>query len=184
MARTKQQNELIVLAALVVVAATVWFFYGRETRRGNGTAGSGTYAPINAQDYGSLIHSLAKTQNTEYKPSGRNIFVSAPIPVEVAKAVPQKPPFVVYRNPSLPPPPPPADLPMKFFGYGALPSGGPRQAFLQDASGDDVHIVSEGEVVLNHIRIVHIGNDKIDFEDINTGQKGSKNIEAVPGPAA
>jgi hypothetical protein len=27
---------------------------------------------------------------------------------------------------------------------------------------------------------VHIGNDRIDFEDTNTGQRGSKNLEAAP----
>jgi len=69
---------------------------------------------------------------------------------------------------------------MVFFGYGMLPAGGPRQAFLKDANGDDVHIVSEGDLLLNHIRILHIGNEKLDFEDINTGQKGSKMLEAPP----
>ena len=69
---------------------------------------------------------------------------------------------------------------MVFFGYGMLPAGGPRQAFLKEDQGDEVHIVSEGDVVLNHIRILHIGNDKIEFEDTTTGQKGSKNLEATP----
>jgi len=79
----------------------------------------------------------------------------------------------------LPPPPPPAQLPMKFFGYGNLPSGGPRRAFLLD--GEEVHIVGEGEVVLNHIRITHIGNERIEFIDTITGQPGSNQLEfAVP----
>jgi hypothetical protein len=69
---------------------------------------------------------------------------------------------------------------MVFFGYGMLPAGGAREAFLKEEQGDAVFIVSEGDVVLNHIRILHIGNDKIDFEDTNTGQKGSKNLEAAP----
>jgi len=43
-----------------------------------------------------------------------------------------------------------------------------------------LYIVSEGDVVLNHIRILHIGNDRIDFEDTITGQRGSKNLEASP----
>ena len=43
-----------------------------------------------------------------------------------------------------------------------------------------MHIVSEGDLLLNHIRILHIGNEKLDFEDINTGQKGSKTLEAPP----
>jgi hypothetical protein len=105
-----------------------------------------------------------------------------PVVEEAKLAGPVKPPFRNY-GPQPPAPPPPADLPMVFFGYGMLPAGGARQAFLKDQSGDDVHIVSEGDVVLNHIRILHIGNDRIDFEDTSTGQKGSKNLE-IGAPAA
>jgi hypothetical protein len=109
------------------------------------------------------------------------------MPVETPAGVPVKPKddFRVYNQPQPPPPPPPADLPMIFFGYGMLPAGGPRQAFLKEQTSDDVHIVSEGDLLLNHIKILHIGNERIEFEDINTGQKGSKNLEVGPGgPAA
>jgi len=92
------------------------------------------------------------------------------------------PPKRVYNQPQPPPPPPPAQLAWKFFGYGNLPSGGPRQAFLLD--GEEVRIVGEGETVLNHIRITRIGNDKIEFEDTNTHQTGSNQLEAPPGPTA
>ncbi len=71
---------------------------------------------------------------------------------------------------------------MKFFGYGNLPSGGPRRAFLLD--GEDVLIVGEGETVQNHIRILHIGNESIEFEDTNTHQRGSNPIEASPSSPA
>jgi len=67
---------------------------------------------------------------------------------------------------------------MKFFGYGTLPSGGRRQAFLLD--GDEVKIVSEGDTIQNHIRIVHIGNDRIEFEDTNTGMRNSVVLEMPP----
>jgi hypothetical protein len=49
---------------------------------------------------------------------------------------------------------------------------------LQD--GEEVRIVEEGETVLNHIRITHIGNDRIEFVDTLTGQHGSNNLEANP----
>jgi hypothetical protein len=50
----------------------------------------------------------------------------------------------------------------------------------EEPPGEEVHIVSEGDVVLNHIRILHIGNERIDFEDTITGQRGSKNLEVPP----
>ncbi|HKM66452.1 MAG TPA: hypothetical protein VJX70_04735 [Candidatus Acidoferrum sp.] len=185
MPQGKQQKELMVLAVLVVIAGSLWYFYfGRRAAPSTGISASGEYTLINAQDYALIFKGLKKTQGTEYKSTGRNIFVMGAMPVAEAamQAGPVKMPFMNY-GPQVPAPPPPADLPMVFFGYGMLPAGGPRQAFLKDQAGDDVHIVSEGDVVLNHIRILHIGNDRIDFEDTTTGQKGSKNLE-MPAPAA
>jgi hypothetical protein len=186
MAQTKQQKELIVLSVLLVVAGLIWYaYFGRQPAPNSGMSESGAYTQINARDYAKVISDLTKTQGTEYKSTGRNIFVMGAMPVEEAKqAGPAKPPFRVFNQPQPPAPPPPPDLPMVFFGYGMLPSGGPRQAFLKDQSGDDVHIVSEGDVLLNHIRILHIGNEKLEFEDTNTGQKGSKNLEIAQAPAA
>jgi len=185
MAQTRQQKELLVLVALVLIAVVTWFYFGREIKPGSGLTATGQYTPINAQDYVVILNGLEKAQKTEYKSTGRNIFVIGPMPVEQAKVAPVAPPF---RNlgPQPPPPPPPATLPMSFFGYGMLPANGPRQAFLKDEGGDDVHIVSEGDLILNHIRILHIGNERLDFEDINTGQKGSKNLElpSTPTPAS
>ncbi|HXA83274.1 MAG TPA: hypothetical protein VNY56_09215 [Methylomirabilota bacterium] len=180
MAETKQKKQLIVLAVLVVVAASIWYLhFGGEATRNAGVSAV-NYSPINAQDYNPIISGLAKAQSTEYKSAGRNIFVMGAATVEAERRGPVKPPFIPYNQPQPPAPPPPAQLPMVFFGYGMLPVGGARQAFLKEESGDEVHIVSEGDVVLSHIRILHIGNDRIDFEDMTTGQKGSKNLEAAP----
>jgi hypothetical protein len=180
MAQTRRKKELIALAVLVVIAGSVWYFHlERSATPNSGTSGS-NYSPINAQDYNLIINGLAKAQGTEYKSAGRNIFVMGAMPVEKANQGPPKKVFVVYNQPQPPAPPPPAQLPMVFFGYGMLPAGGARQAFLKEETGDAVLIVSEGDVVLNHIRILHIGNDKIDFEDTTTGQRGSKNLEATP----
>jgi len=180
MARTKQQKELIALAALVLIAGAIWYFHlGRSTTSNSGFSAN-NYTQINAQDYGRIFIGVTKAQGTEYKSAGRNIFVMGAMPVETAKQGPPKKVFVVYNQPQPPAPPPPAQLPMVFFGYGMLPAGGPRQAFLKEETGDAVLIVNEGDVVLNHIRILHIGNDRIDFEDTITGQRGSKNLEAAP----
>ncbi len=181
MAQMKQKKELIALAVLVLIAGSIWYFHaGRSTTPGKGTSAR-NYSPINALDYIVIINGLAKAQGTEYKSAGRNIFVMGALPVEAAKQGPPKKVFVVYNQPQPPGPPPPAVLPMVFFGYGMLPVGGARQAFLkEDPPGDEVHIVSEGDVVLNHIRILRIGNERIDFEDTITGQRGSKNLEVPP----
>ena len=184
MAEKKSQTQMYVLVGLVVVAALVWYVeWGKSPASSGFSHVSGTYTPINAQDFGSVFEKLKSTEGTEYKTSGRNIFAMTAVPV-TADAGPVKaaPPKRVYDQPQPPPPPPPAQLAWKFFGYGNLPSGGPRQAFLLD--GEEVRIVGEGETVLNHIRITRIGNDKIEFEDTNTHQTGSNQLEAPPGPTA
>ena len=180
MADKKKQRELIVLAALVVFAALVWFFYfghGPTTKTGshfNPTA----YAPINAQDFGKVFEQLRSAETTEYKSTGRNIFIAAPLPPPVDPNAKIAEPVHTPIGPTPPPPPPPPVLTMKFYGYGTLPQGGARRAFLLD--GEEVRIVSEGEIVQNHIRILHIGNDRIEFEDTNTGLRGSNALEMQP----
>jgi len=179
MAVTRQQKELIALAALVAVAGSIWYFHLGGPAKANSGFSATNYSPIKAQDYTPIFFGLDKARGTEYKSAGRNIFVMTAMPVDVAQKGPIKAPFAP-QGPMPPPPPPPAQLPMVFFGYGMLPAGGTRQAFLKEETGDEIHIVSEGDVVMNHIRILHIGNDKIDFEDTNTGQKGSRSLEVAP----
>jgi hypothetical protein len=179
MADTKQRNQWITLAVLVVVAAMVWYFgFGRSGTGNTKLSVAANYQPINAQDYGIVFERLRTSQKTEYKSNGRNIFVMTAVPVVTQGATQAVKAARPPTGPMPPPPPPPATLSMKFFGYGSLPSNGPRLAFLLD--GEEVRIVAEGETVLNHIRITHIGNDRIEFIDTLTGQHGSNNLEANP----
>ncbi|HKM80753.1 MAG TPA: hypothetical protein VJY15_07305 [Candidatus Acidoferrum sp.] len=185
MALTKQQKQLVLLAALMLIAALVWYVYfGRKQSAPEGAAfRADSYTPINAQDFSIIFKQRGNAQKTEYRPSGRNPFVVSALPVVAAVTAPKSaekprwPDYTVPREVIVPP-----QLPWKFFGFGNLPSSGVREAFLLE--GEDVHIVGEGEVVLNHIRIVHIGNEKIEYEDTNTGARNSNQLEAVPGPSA
>jgi hypothetical protein len=181
MAQTKQQKERIALAVLLVVAVFVWFFYVRTPKVTSGMENLATnYTPINAQDYSVIFKEMGESQSTVYKSSGRNIFVAGAAPAENTTVAAGKP--VEQARPPvgpMPPPEPPVPvLTMKFFGYGSLPTSGPRRAFLLD--GEDIHIVQEGDTVQNHIRITHIGNDRIEYEDTVTGKKNSNTLELPP----
>jgi hypothetical protein len=185
MAQTKQQREQIVLVLLLVTAAVVWYFYfGRRPSAGTtGVSVAGKYTPIDAEDYSVIFKDMATSASTVYKPSGRNIFVAAPVPVAPTAAQVAAVKAAVKRGPEYPtvhqpPPPPPPVLTMKFFGYGSLPTDGPRRAFLLD--GEDIRIVEEGDTIQNHIKITHIGNDRIEYEDTITKQKNSTNLETSP----
>jgi hypothetical protein len=183
MARTKQQKELMVLIGLLLVAGLVWYaFYGKARTRAAALFDTGPYTPIQVDDYGKPLKDLVVTRGTEYKSSGRNIFTAAPAPPPAAVIQASAAHVDTFKNQgAMPEPPaPPPTLDMKFFGMGSLPSNGPKRAFLQD--GDDVHIVGEGDTIKNHIRITHIGNDRIEYEDTLTGAKNSTNLE-MPPPA-
>jgi len=60
---------------------------------------------------------------------------------------------------------------MKFFGYGTVPNGTSRRAFLSD--GDEVYIVAEGETLLGRFRIVKVNNTNLEFEEISTGRRNT-----------
>jgi hypothetical protein len=183
MAQTKQQKEIIGLAALVIVGALVWFgYFGRGRTNAGQLFSHGPYTPIDAVSYDKVFSGFNETKSAEYKASGRNIFIAGPPPAAPTAAVETKSPEPEHLNsgPMPPPPPPLPVLKMKFFGLGTLPASGPRRAFLLD--GEDVRIVSEGDTLPNNIRIIHIGNDRIEYEDTVTGQKNSNNLE-MPPPA-
>lgn len=186
MADQKQTRQLYILAVLVLVAVLVWYFEFAKPSVSTGfSLDNKTYTPINAQDFGGVLDRLDKAQSTEYKSTGRNIFVMGALPTPVAESGPKVAPKPVHTNvgPLVPPPPPKPVLAWKFFGYGNLPSGGPRQAFLLD--GEDVRIVQEGQTIQNTIRILRIGNESIEYEDVNTHMRNSNPIEAAPNnPAA
>jgi hypothetical protein len=181
MALNKQQRERILLGVLVVIGVCVWYFYfGKGPAISNGFTGPGSYTPIEAEDYSVIFKDLGASQSTVYKPTGRNIFVAGavPTPTTTAAVVAKAQPTQLYPTVPQPAPPPLPVLSMKFFGYGSVPSNGPRRAFLLE--GEEVHIVQEGDTVQNHIRITHIGNDKIEYEDTVTGQKNSTTLEMPP----
>jgi hypothetical protein len=185
MADKKQTRKRIILGVLVVIALIVWFVYARPNAAVNGSSSaSGAYTPINAQDFGVVLMGLEKAQSTEYKSSGRNIFVANSVPTNAAAAAAVKKTESFYsKGPRPDPPPAPPTLPpsMKFYGYGTEPAHGDRCAFLLE--GEDLHIFKEGDSFAGHLRITKIGNDRLEFEDTNTGLHGSATLE-MPAPAA
>ncbi len=69
---------------------------------------------------------------------------------------------------------------MKFYGYGTVPNGTARRAFLTD--GDEVYIVAEGDLFLGRYRILKIGNAVIEFEEVSSGRQGRATMEDA-GPS-
>ena len=96
---------------------------------------------------------LASVEGVQYKGSGRNIFrgqEEAPIPSPVAPAL---------TTPATGPPP----ISLKFYGFASKP-GESRKVFL--SQGDDIFIAAEGDIVNRRYRIVHIGVNTVEVEDV------------------
>jgi hypothetical protein len=187
----KQHKPLIVLAVLLAIAGLVWFRYFKSDNSGltadAASASQGYQLPLfeNPQLRKDRIEAARKT---EYKGGSRNIFVAQAEPrALVAQQQPKEKPRKVGPEPPVPdPPPPPLTLPpnMKFYGYGTVPNGTGRRAFLND--GEETYVVPEGGLLLNRFRILKVGNATLEFEELSTGRRGTAPLEeqAPPGPSA
>jgi hypothetical protein len=181
----KQKQQIIVLVALIVVAALVWGFELRS-RSTNAVTTSfiQDYKPLGEDNPQIRWGELKRAQETEYKSNGRNPFsmIAPPSPEDVKKQNDAK---LNAPPPPLPPPPPKpttAQAPpnLKFFGYGTVPNGTPRRAFLTD--GEDIFIVSEGDTLLGRYRIIKVGNSNLEFQEISSGLPGTMPLEEQAAP--
>jgi hypothetical protein len=177
----KQQKELILLVVLVLIGAGIWYWNSHQHPIAVGArAVMASYTPMSVEGLTIQSWKLDRVRKTEYKGGGRNPF----------SAIPPPPPALVVPKPGdkgyvppVAPPPPPLELPppYKFFGYGTVPNGTPRRAFLSD--GEEVQIVAEGDIFLGRFRILKIGNATIEFEEVSSGRQGKANMEDA-GPTA
>jgi hypothetical protein len=141
-----------------------------NARAGQSGAAPGVAAKRMASTSSSLDPTLdesamLRTESLVYSGSGRNIFSAISAPLEIPVNVPKARPGVVL--PVLPPmpvgPPPPPPINLKYFGT-AVRVNGRRQAFL--LQGEDVYLASEGDIVARKYRIMSIGTNNIQVEDL------------------
>ncbi len=173
----KTQIEVGVLAASLLAAGTIWYFHKRPVVASGGSATSvvANYKPMGVENPQIRWGELERARSTEYKTTGRDIFSRELPPPPVAPLRVAKPGDKDYVPPPPPPDPPPPSLPLKFFGYGTVPVGSGRRAFLTD--GDEVYIVAEGDTLLGRFRVVKINNVNLEFEEISSGRRGSAVLE-------
>jgi hypothetical protein len=168
----KQKNQFALLAALIVIMAVVWYLNRSKPAVVAGNAAAFQNYQLLAVENPQLHREkMEAAQKAEYHSLGRNPFseIAPPPPEEQAKKVATR---QNYGPIPLPPPPPPT-LPgnMKFFGYGTVPNGTSRRAFLSD--GEDVYIVAEGDTLLGRFRIVKVNNVNLEFEEIASGRRNT-----------
>ena len=120
------------------------------------------------------LGALKEVEDTKYDGTGRNIFMATEeprIPTPVA-------PGMTDHNKSAintPPPPKqtytPPPINLKFFGFASGPDH--KRVFL--ASGDDVFVATEGDIVQRRYKIVKVNSNNIEVLDVL-----SNNRQTIP----
>jgi hypothetical protein len=179
----KQKKQLAVLAALLLTAGVIWFLYfDFDKPIVTVDAGAAAQNPqlLSVENPQLHTYGVEKARNTEYKSGRRNIFSRElpppppPIRIDPGPKVPVVPPPPVIVTPTVSP------LPVKFFGFGTVPNGTSRRAFLTD--GENVYVVAEGEILLNRFRILKIGNANLEYEEVSSGLRGTAILEEQGAP--
>lgn len=174
-----QRVKLYLLIGLLGFAAFL-FFRSRSDVPGidGGVLASDTkFTPLDVQEPDLRLDLLAKIHKSEYTGMHRDIFSAAPMPLKPSPGAPEARKRV---GPELPPPPPPVQVPAQFFGYASR-GGGKRVAFF--LNGEDVIVVAEGDTFLGNYRLVHIGNDSADVQEVSTGRHAKVMLERRPDEA-
>lgn len=171
----KQKKELAFLAVLVVILGYVGWYLLHSVEQVNQGPNllNMSYAPLGVESPAPRDWEMEDSRKAEYSKAYRNIFsVNVPPPVEPQKTdskAPERRGGDPY--PLKPPPPTPPTLPVTFFGYGTIPNGTARRAFL--TNHEDIFIVGEGDTLLGRFRILKINNATIEFEEISTGLRNT-----------
>jgi hypothetical protein len=105
---------------------------------------------------------LKASEDVTYQGSGRDIFQNLPEPPPIPKEIQP----VINTGP--PPPPPPPPIPLKFYGFTGNKSG-PKQVFL--SKGDDIFIAKEGQIIDRRYKIIKIGANSVEVEDVLTNNR-------------
>jgi hypothetical protein len=181
-----EKKKSVILIGLLATAGLV-FYLDKNDSVGIPRTGVSApfYTPLAVDSLALRQDKLESSRKTEYQSSGRDLFTEAIAPVRPRPKVPDPIPSGPVGPQPLPPPPPPVvpKLPanLKYFGYGTIPNGTLKKAFLTD--GEGVFIVGEGDTLLGRYRIVRIG-PRLDFEEISSGMRGSAPLEEQSAPPA
>lgn len=187
----KKKLEVMALGVLVIAAVVVWLGAWKVRSAGDPPVTVLNNLPAFAVENPQVRwDELQRAQETEYRNNGRNPFSAIAAPLAASggsKANGKAPEAYVPKGPRWiqePPKPTTASWPanLKYFGYGAVPKGSPRRAFIRDMENENIYIVPEGETLLGRYRIVKVGNANLEFQEISSGLPGTTNLEEAAAP--
>lgn len=188
---TKNQKQIVLLIVLLVIAGVVYLWSRSDVPGFQAVSEADTshFTPLDVQSPDLRLDQLKAIQREEYSGSNRDIFSStSPPPAAVSehgKGLGLNRGLAVakrmgdpYPTPPPPPPPlPPVTVPAQFFGFETRHSGRKVAFFL---NGEDVIVVAEGDPFLGNYRLIHIGNDSADVEEMSSGRHATVPLEQAP----
>lgn len=175
-----RRTQMILLSGLLVLFLGVLYFqYRPDDSTPVVSAFNGNFEPLPVENPALRLDLLERLKKFQYQGSHRNIFSPAlpPPPVPAAQ-------IPVAAKPAAPAPPagpPPLVVPATFFGYVTDPSTGNRRAFFND--GDDVYVIAIGETLMGRFRLMQIGNNTAQMEEVATGRTATLTMTEEPGPS-
>lgn len=178
--------QIYVLVSLLASLAWLFFrdavgMFGGSTGAPATVAANVKFTPLDIHEPDLRLDLLEKIHNTKYKGTQRDIFSGQPLPPPPSQVHPKNP-HPADPVAQVPVGPPPLQVPAQFFGYANRAGSSERVAFF--LNGDDVLIVAEGDAFLGNFRLLRIGNDSAQVEEISTGRQTSVPLEQPPDQSA
>jgi hypothetical protein len=173
MTRRNQIATALLVAVLLLLAYVV---YSSRQPVAVAVAPGGTrgFVPLPVENPALRLDLLQQLKKFQYEGPRRNIFSIAPTPVE-ASVQQQAVPVPVVAAPVQLPGPPPLVVPATFFGRITDKRSGVSRAFF--SQGDEVYVLGLGEVLLNRFRLVQIGDDNAELEELASGRRTTVTME-------
>jgi hypothetical protein len=158
-------------ALLITLVLTLWFTMRSEGPGIPGVQADVKFTPLQVQEPQLRLDELEELKTLEYSGAHRNIFVEAPVAAPMTPARKAQQAAHPFVGPMLPPPPPPLAVPAQFFGYESSPGSTKRIGFF--TQGDEILVVTEGNTFLNGFRLIRIGNESAEVEEVATGRRAT-----------
>lgn len=174
----KRRTQMYVLGGLLLLLAVIWLSQLSSSPQLAAVFGRQEAIKLMDVDNPSLrMDLLERIRKTEYAGTYRNIFDFKMPPPAVKKPEP-----VALPADTGPPQPPPLNLPFRFYGIVTDPKSGKQRACF--TNGEDVFIVTEGEILQNRFRLLRIGASNAEWEELQTGRRATLPLEQPVGPGA
>jgi hypothetical protein len=160
------------LTVILLLLAYVIYGFRQPGTAVVATSGDQGFVPLAVENPALRLDLLEQLKKFQYQGTRRNIFSTAPLPVEV---VTQLAPAPANAAPIQLPGPAPLVVTAVFFGHVTDTRSGTRRAFFSE--GEEVYVLGLGEVLLSRFRLVQIGNNTAELEEMASGRRTTLTME-------